>query len=51
MKKLAGVLQRMKDNEKASKLLALLQTEGFGSADPDLLQFRLDENNNVCFMP
>ena len=35
-KKLAGVLQGMKDDKNAVKLLALLQTDGFGSADPDL---------------
>lgn len=55
MKKLAGVLQRMKggmsDDENASKLLALLQTDGFGPADPDILQFRLSEKNDVCFIP
>jgi phosphonate ABC transporter substrate-binding protein len=51
MKKLAGVLQRMKDDEKAAKLLALLQTDGFGFADPDLLRMRLDEKSNACFMP
>ena len=55
MKKLAGVLQRMKgvmpDDENASKLLALLQTHGFGPADPDILQFRLSEKNDVCFIP
>ena len=51
MKKLAGVLLRMKDDENASKLLALLQTDGFGSADSDLLRFRLGEKNNACFMP
>lgn len=51
MKKLASVLQGMKDNENGSKLLALLQTDGFGSADPDLPQFRLGQNKAVCFMP
>jgi hypothetical protein len=51
MKKLAGVLQRMKEDENASKLLSLLQTDGFGSADPEVLHFRLGEKNNACFMP
>jgi hypothetical protein len=51
MKKLAALLQRMKDDKNASKLLALLQTDGFGSADPDLLRFRLGENNDTCFIP
>lgn len=51
MNKLARVLQKMKADENASKLLTLLQTDGFGSADPDLLHLRLDEKNNVCFMP
>ena len=51
MNKLARVLQKMKADENASKLLTLLQTDGFGSADPDLLRLRLDEKNNVCFMP
>jgi len=50
-KKLAGVLQGMKDDENAVKLLALLQTDGFGSADPDLKQFRLGENSDACFTP
>ena len=50
-KKLAGVLQSMKEDANAAKLLTLLQTDGFGSSDPDLLQFRLSEKNDVCFMP
>ena len=51
MKRLAGVLQNMKNDENASKLLALLQTDGFGAVDPDLARFRLGENDNDCFMP
>lgn len=50
-KKLAGVLQGMKEDVNAAKLLTLLQTDGFGPADPDLLQFRLSEKNHACFMP
>lgn len=50
-KKLAGVLQGMKADANAAKLLTLLLTDGFGSVDPDLLQFRLSEKNDVCFMP
>ena len=50
-KKLAGVLQGMKEDANAAKLLTLLQTDGFGSADPDLLQFQLGEKNDACFMP
>ena len=50
-KKLAGVLQGMKADANAAKLLTLLLTDGFGSADPDLLQFRLSEKNDVCFIP
>ncbi len=50
-KKLAGVLQGMKEDADAAKLLTLLQTDGFGPADPDLLQFRLGEKNDACFMP
>ena len=61
-KKLAGVLQGMKEDANAVKLLTLLQTDGFGPADPDLLQFRssrrshfggvdLGEKNDACFIP
>ena len=50
-KKLAGVLQGMKGDAKAAKLLALLQTDGFGPADPDLPQLRLDKRNDACFVP
>jgi len=50
-KKLAGVLQGMKEDAGAAKLLTLLQTEGFGPADPDLLQFRSSEKSDACFMP
>jgi hypothetical protein len=50
-KKLACVLQGMKEDVNAAKLLALLLTDGFGPADPDLLQFRLGEKNDACFMP
>ena len=50
-KKLAGVLQGMKADANAAKLLTLLQTEGFGPADPDLLQFRLGEKADACFIP
>lgn len=50
-KKLSRVLQGMKDDEKAAKLLALLQTDGFGPADQGLLQLRLGENDDACFMP
>lgn len=50
-KKLASVLQGMKGDANAAKLLALLQTDGFGPADPDLLQFRLGEKNDACFIP
>ena len=61
-KKLAGVLQGMGEDENAAKLLTLLQTDGFGPVDPDLLQFRssrrshfggvdLGEKNDACFMP
>lgn len=51
MKKLAAVLQAMKDDDNASKLLTLLQTDGFASVDPDLPRFRLGKNNDACFMP
>ena len=50
-KKLAGVLQGMKADANAVKLLTLLQTDGFGPADPDLLQFRLGEKTDACFIP
>ncbi len=50
-KKLAGVLQGMQEDANAVKLLTLLQTTGFGPADPDLLQFRLSEKADVCFTP
>jgi len=51
MKKLAGVLQGMKADANAVKLLTLLQTDGFGPADPGLGQFRLGEKADACFMP
>ena len=51
MRKLAGVLHGMKGDPDAEKLLALLQTDGFGPADPDLLQFRLSDKEDDCFMP
>ncbi len=51
MKKLAGVLQGMKADANAAKLLTLLQTDGFRPADPDLLQFRLGEKADACFIP
>jgi hypothetical protein len=50
-RKLAGVLQGMKEDANAAKLLTLLQTDGFGPADPDLPQFRLSEKADVCFTP
>jgi len=61
-KKLAGVLQGMKEDANAAKLLTLLQTDGFGTADPDLLHFRssrrshfggvdLGKKNDACFIP
>jgi len=50
-KKLAGVLQGMKTDANAAKLLTLLQTDGFGPADPELLQFRLGEKADACFIP
>ncbi|MCF8129263.1 MAG: phosphate/phosphite/phosphonate ABC transporter substrate-binding protein [Deltaproteobacteria bacterium] len=50
-KKLAGVLQGMKEDVNAAKLLTLLQTTGFGPADPDLLRFRLSEKADACFTP
>jgi len=50
-KKLAGVLQGMKGDANAEKLLALLQTDGFGPADADLLQFRCGDKKGVCFIP
>jgi len=49
--KLAGVLQGMEEDADAAKLLTLLQTNGFGPADPDLRQFRRGEKNDACFMP
>ncbi len=51
MKKLADVLQGMKGDASAENLLALLQTEGFGPVDLDLLQFRLSDKENGCFIP
>ena len=51
MKKLARVLQGMKGDVNAEKLLVLLQTDGFGSADSDLLQFRCVDKKDACFMP
>jgi len=50
-KKLAGVLQGIKEDVNAAKLLALLQTDGFGPVDPDLLQLRLGEKADACFIP
>ncbi len=49
--KLAGVLQGMKDDPNAVKLLNLLQTEGFGPADPDLPRFGSGTKAHVCFTP
>ena len=51
MRKLAGVLQGMKGDANAEKLLALLQTDGFGPVDSDLLPFRLSDKKDACFMP
>ena len=48
-KKLASLLLGMKEDPNAEKLLALLQTDGFGPADPDLAKFQLDEKTNACF--
>ncbi|EFK09622.1 conserved hypothetical protein [delta proteobacterium NaphS2] len=50
-KKLAGWLLGMKKDPNAEKLLALLQTDGFGPADPDLAKFHLDEKADACFTP
>jgi len=50
-RKLAGVLQGMKEDADAAKLLTLLRTDGFGPADPDLQQFYLSEKTDVCFTP
>jgi hypothetical protein len=49
--KLAGVLQGMKEDPDAAKLLNLLQTEGFGPADPDLPQFVSGAKAHACFTP
>ena len=49
--KLAHVLRGMKEDPDAAKLLTLLQTDGFGPADPDLSQFRLSEKADACFTP
>ncbi len=50
-KKLAGVLREMKADADAANLLALLQTDGFGPADPDLIPLRLGEKTDACFKP
>ena len=50
-KKVADVLQGMTEDANAEKLLTLLQTDGFGPPDPDLVKFRLGEKNDACFMP
>ncbi|MCG6879404.1 MAG: phosphate/phosphite/phosphonate ABC transporter substrate-binding protein [Deltaproteobacteria bacterium] len=50
-KKLAGLLLGMKEDPNAEKLLALLQTDGFGPADPDLAKFHLDGKTDACFTP
>ena len=49
--KLARVLQGMKGDPNAENLLTLLQTDGFGSPDADLLQFRCGVKKDVCFIP
>lgn len=50
-KKLAGLLLGMKEDTNAEKLLALLQTDGFGPADPDLAKFHLGGKTDACFTP
>lgn len=51
MKKIANVLQGMKDDRDAHKLLKLLQTDGFGPVDPALPKLSLDEKPDACFTP
>ncbi len=51
MKKIATLLQSMKDDPDAHKLLKLLQTDGFGPSDPALHKLSLDERPDACFTP
>ncbi|MCF8146466.1 MAG: phosphate/phosphite/phosphonate ABC transporter substrate-binding protein [Deltaproteobacteria bacterium] len=46
---LAAILLGMKEDGDAQTLLKLLQTDGFGPADPDLPQYRLDRKGAACF--
>ena len=41
----------MKDDTDAENLLTLLQTDGFGPPDPELLQYRQSDKKDVCFIP
>lgn len=49
--KLTGVLEGMKTDADAAKLLTLLQTDGFGPPDPDLSRLRLGKEKDACFRP
>jgi hypothetical protein len=48
-KTLTEILLAMKGDGDAQTLLTLLQTDGFGPADPDLGRYRLGQNRTVCF--
>jgi len=48
-RQLRAILLSMKEDPDAKTLLKLLQTDGFGPADPDLPGFRLATNAAVCF--
>ena len=48
-RQLRAILLSMKEDPDAKTLLKLLQTDGFGPADPDLPGFRRATNAAVCF--
>jgi len=48
-RELTRILLQMKEDRDAQTLLKLLQTDGFGPADPDLPRFRRGENGAACF--
>ena len=48
-RRLTSILLDMKDDRDAETLLKLLQTDGFGPADPTLPEFRRGKKRAVCF--
>jgi len=45
---LSSILTGMREDPDAASLLKILQTDGFGPADPDLAQIRLDTSDASC---